>query len=38
MTAATSPDRKAFLVSHMALAKLVRGKLKAMLANKRPDR
>ena len=32
-----SPARKAFLVPHMALAKLVRGKLKAMLANKRPD-
>ena len=31
------PARKAFLVPHMALAKLVRGKLKAMLANKRPD-
>src|SRR6266436_2913222 len=31
------PARKAFLVPHTALAKLLRGKLKAMLANKRPD-
>jgi Putative transposase/Transposase zinc-binding domain len=31
------PARKAFLVPHIALAKLLRGKLKAMLANKRPD-
>ena len=31
------PARKAFLVPHMALAKLLRGKLKAMLTNKRPD-
>ena len=31
------PARKAFLVPHMALAKLLRGKLKAMLANRRPD-
>ena len=31
------PARKAFLVPHMALAKLLRGKLKALLANKRPD-
>src|SRR6266576_4148038 len=31
------PARKAFLVPYQALAKLVRGKLKALLANKRPD-
>jgi hypothetical protein len=31
------PARKAFLVPHTALAKLLRGKLKARLANKRPD-
>jgi hypothetical protein len=31
------PARKAFLVPHIALAKLLRGKLKAMLADKRPD-
>jgi hypothetical protein len=31
------PARGAFLVPHKALAKLVRGKLKAALANKRPD-
>ena len=31
------PARKAFLVPHIALAKLLRGKLKAVLANKRPD-
>ena len=38
MTAATGIRRaKLFLVPHTALAKLLRGKLKAMLANKRPD-
>jgi len=31
------PARKSFLAPAMALAKLVRGKLKALLANKRPD-
>jgi hypothetical protein len=31
------PARKAFLVPYTALAKLVRGKLKALLAKKRPD-
>jgi hypothetical protein len=31
------PAREGFLVPHQALAKLVRGKLKALLANKRPD-
>ena len=31
------PARKAFLVPHKALAKRVRGKLKALLAKKRPD-
>ena len=31
------PARKGFLVPHKALAKLVRGKLKALLAKKRPD-
>ena len=31
------PARKAFLVPHIALAKLLRGKLKAMLAKRRPD-
>jgi hypothetical protein len=31
------PARQAFLVPHKALAKLVRGKLKALLAKKRPD-
>jgi hypothetical protein len=31
------PARKDFLVPHKALAKLVRGKLKALLAKKRPD-
>jgi hypothetical protein len=31
------PARKAFLVPSTALAKLVRGKLKALLAHKRPD-
>jgi Putative transposase/Transposase zinc-binding domain len=31
------PARKAFLVPYKALAKLVRGKLKAALARKRPD-
>lgn len=31
------PARGAFLVPHKALAKLVRGKLKALLAKKRPD-
>jgi hypothetical protein len=31
------PARNGFLVPHQALAKLVRGKLKALLAKKRPD-
>jgi hypothetical protein len=31
------PARKSFLAPAMALAKLVRGKLKSLLANKRPD-
>ena len=31
------PARKGFLVPHKALAKLVRGKLRALLAKKRPD-
>jgi hypothetical protein len=31
------PARQSFLVPEIALAKLVRGKLKALLANKRPD-